>query len=199
MQTDKLDKKSKMYQLFEEKDNSHHHILYKYNGLKNYVKQVIGYVQAGIEAGDIVILIENSRLSPIIKNELDTYLTDEQMQLVHYVNSMEFYYSSGSYHPPSIAEYFTMTIQPYIDDKISFRAWAHVEWATMEEPLHLIKELENIVDEAVNILSFPLICAYDKNKMPEFLKNNLMETHSYVLLEDELIVSEQYKQSKKVK
>jgi len=191
--------KSKLNQLYENQKDAHLHVLYKYNGVENYIQQVLGYIQDGIAAGDYVILIENAHLYPIIQKELDTHLTKEQMAFIHYVNSLDFYWSSGSYHPPSIVDYFSKTIQPYIDKKMSFRAWAHVEWATMEEPLHLIKDLEETVDEAVNLLSFPLICAYDTNKMPEFLKNNLMETHPYILLEDDLIVSKQYKRSNEVK
>lgn len=197
--TEKREMKSKLNQLFEDQKNVHLHILYKYNGMENYIIQILDYIQDGIAAGDYVILIENSHLHPIIQKELSTHLTKEQMGFIHYVNSLDFYWSSGSYHPPSIADYFSKTIQPYIEKKISFRAWAHVEWATMEEPVHLIKDLEEIVDEAVNLLSFPLICAYDINKMPKFLNNNLMETHPYVLLEDDLIVSEQYQPSNAVK
>lgn len=193
--------KSKLNQLFEDQKNVHLHVLYKYNGMENYIIQVLDYIQDGIAAGDYVILIENSRLYPIIQKELSTHLTKEQMGFIYYVNvnSMNFYYSSGSYHPPSIADYFSKTIQPYIEDKISFRAWAHVEWATMEEPLHIIEDLEKIVDEAVNLLPFSLICAYEGNKMPDYLKTILMETHPYVLLEDDLFVSDQYQPSNVVK
>jgi len=188
--------KSKMNQLFGDQKNGHIHVLYTYDGIENYIKQVLGYIQDGIEAGDYVILIENSRLSPIIHKELSTLLTKEQMEFIHHVNSLDFYWSSGSYHPPSIAEYFSNMIQPYVERKVSFRAWAHVEWATMEEPLHLIKDLEEIVDEAVNQLSFPLVCAYEGKKMPDFLKTSLMETHPYVLMDDDFIVSAKYKKNR---
>ena len=181
----------------QKKNQVHLHVLYKYNGMENYIKQILSYIQDGIKVGDYVILIENARLFPIIHKELSTRLTKEQMEFIHYVNSLDFYWSSGSYHPPSIADYFSKTIQPYVKNKKSFRAWAHVEWATMEEPLHLIEDLEKIVDEAVNLLSFPLICAYEGNKMPDYLKKSLMETHPYVLMEDDFIVSEQYLPSKK--
>lgn len=191
----KSEMKSKMNLLFEDHKDAHLHILYKYNGMENYLAQILNYVQDGIAAGDYVILIENARLYPAIQKELNTCLTIDQMEFVHYVNSLDFYWSSGSYHPPSIADYFGKMIQPYVEDKISFRAWAHVEWATMEEPLHLINDLEKIVDEAVNQLSFPLVCAYEGKKMPDFLKTNLMETHPYVLLDDDFIVSELYKPS----
>ena len=72
------------------------------------------------------------------------------------------------------------------------RSKLNVKWASMEEPLHLIKDFEEIVDKAVNLLSFPLICAYEGKKMPDYLKTILLETHPYVLLEDDLIVSEEY-------
>ena len=190
---------SKMNQLFDDQKHALLHVLYKYNGMENYITQLLSYVQDGIVAGDYVILIENSRLYPIIRKELSTRLTKDQMEFIHYVNSLEFYWSSGSYHPPSIADYFSKTVQPYVENKTSFRAWAHVEWATMEEPLHLIKDLEEIVDEAVNLLSFPLICAYEGNKMPDYLKTSLMETHPYVLLEDDFIVSDQYQATNTIK
>ncbi|MCK6256505.1 MEDS domain-containing protein [Fictibacillus sp. KIGAM418] len=182
--------KSKMNQLFE--DQKSVHVLYSYNGMKNYIEQVVSFIQDGVVAGDYVILIENERFYRMIHKELSTRLTKDQMEFVHRVNNFDFYYSSGSYHPPAIFDYFNKTVQPYVEKKISFRSWAHVEWATMEDPLHLIEDFEKIVDKAVKQLSFPLICAYEGERMPDYLKTILMETHPYVLMEDDFIVSEQY-------
>lgn len=182
--------KSKMNQLFEDEKNVH--VLYSYNEMENYIKQVLSYIQDGIMAGDYVILVENDRIYPIIHKELSTRLTKDQMKLLHFVNNFDFYCSSGSYHPPAIEEYFNKTVQPYVENKISFRSWAHVEWATLEEPLHIIEEFERTVDKAVNLLSFPLICAYKGERMPEYLKTILLETHPYVLEDDDITICEQY-------
>ncbi|MEE3954717.1 MEDS domain-containing protein [Peribacillus frigoritolerans] len=182
--------KSKMNQLFEDQRNVH--VLYPYNEMENYIKQVLSYIQDGIMAGDYVILVENDRIYPIIHKELSTRLTKDQMELLHFVNNFDFYCSSGSYHPPAIEEYFNKTVQPYVENKISFRSWAHVEWATLEEPLHIIEEFERTVDKAVNLLSFPLICAYKGERMPEYLKTILLETHPYVLEDDDITICEQY-------
>jgi hypothetical protein len=182
--------KSKMNQLFEDQKNVH--VLYSYNEMENYIKQVLSYIQDGIMAGDYVILVENDRIYPLIHKELSTRLTKEQMKLLHFVNNFDFYCSSGSYHPPAIEEYFNKTVQPYVENKISFRSWAHVEWATLEEPLHIIEEFERTVDKAVNLLSFPLICAYKGERMPEYLKTILLETHPYVLEDDDITICEQY-------
>ncbi|MFE4075420.1 MEDS domain-containing protein [Peribacillus sp. YIM B13477] len=182
--------KSKMNQLFEDQKNVH--VLYSYNEMENYIKQVLSYIQDGIMAGDYVILVENDRIYPIIHKELSTRLTKDQMKLLHFVNNFDFYCSSGSYHPPAIEEYFNKTVQPYVENKISFRSWAHVEWATLEEPLHIIEEFERTVDKAVNLLSFPLICAYKGERMPEYLKTILLETHPYILEDNDITICEQY-------
>lgn len=182
--------KSKMNQLFEDQKNVH--VLYSYNEMENYIKQVLSYIQDGIMAGDYVILVENDHIYPIIHKELSTRLTKDQMKLLHFVNNFDFYCSSGSYHPPAIEEYFNKTVQPYVENKISFRSWAHVEWATLEEPLHIIEEFERTVDKAVNLLSFPLICAYKGERMPEYLNTILLETHPYVLEDDDITICEQY-------
>lgn len=108
------------------------------------------------------------------------------------MNNFDFYYSSGSYHPPAILDYFNQMVQPYVENDIPFRSWAHVEWATMKDPLHIIEDFERIVDEAVNSLSFPLICAYEGEKMPDHLIKILMETHPYVLKDEHFTVSVEY-------
>ncbi|MFC7373224.1 MEDS domain-containing protein [Fictibacillus iocasae] len=181
---------SKMHQLFEEHRSVH--VVYTYNGFKDYVAKAVQYIETGIAAEDTVILIENERLYRLIQEALKTRITKEQWQFIHHINNFDFYYSSGSYHPPAIVDYFIKTVEPYLNKKKTFRFWAHVEWATMEDPLHLIEDLEKVIDEAVNDMSFPLICAYEAARMPDYLKTVLMETHPYVLLEDEFIASDQY-------
>ncbi|WP_226683218.1 MEDS domain-containing protein [Sutcliffiella horikoshii] len=187
--------KSRMNDLFKEQRDIH--ILYSYNGKEQYLEKLIDFVQSGVIAGDYVILIENQRIYKTLHQILITRLSEEQMKLVQWVNNFDFYFSSGSYHPPAIYNYFVKTVQNLVDDKLPFRSWAHVEWATMEGPLHIIEDLERIVDKAVNELDFPLVCAYERTKMPKYLRKILLETHPYILVEDELVVSEVYKSTLK--
>ncbi len=182
--------KHKMKELFEEQRSIH--VLYSYNGMKNYLEQIVSFVQDGISLGEYVIVIENERIYRLVLKELNLRLTADQMKLVHHINNFDFYYSSGSYHPPAIYEYFQKAVQPYVENNLHFRSWAHVEWATMEDPLHLIEDLEKIVDEAVHLLSFPLICAYEEERMPQHLKLSLLKTHPYLLMDDNFSISEQY-------
>ncbi|WP_342767260.1 MEDS domain-containing protein [Bacillus taeanensis] len=103
---------SKMNQLF--KDQRSVHVLYAYKEMDNYLEQVMSYIQNGITAGDHVILIENEPIYRMIHKKLSSQLTEEQMEMVHPVNSFNFYFSSGSYHPPAILDYFNKTVQPYV-------------------------------------------------------------------------------------
>lgn len=182
--------KTEMNQLF--KNQRSVHVLYSYNEIEKYIEQAVDYIEDGVIAGDYVIFIENEPLFRLIQKELKSRLTEDQMKFVHSVNNFDFYYSSGSYHPPAILEYFNEMVQPYIENAIPFRSWAHVEWATMKDPLHIIEDFERIVDEAVNSLSFPLICAYEGAKMPDHLIKILMETHPYILKDDKFSISAEY-------
>lgn len=179
-----------MLALFDEQRDVH--VLYSYEETQNYINNVVAYAKHGVEAGDYVILIENLRLSPKIQAELESQLTKDQMEYIHFVKSFDFYYSSGSYHPPAIQAYFEKTVEPYLEKKATFRSWAHVEWATMTDPIHLIEDFEKIIDVAVKELEFPLICAYANKALPAPIKQMLLETHPYILVENDVIVSELY-------
>lgn len=183
--------RSKMNQLIEDERNIH--VLYAFNGMENYINQILNYIEDGVAAKDHVLLVENERVTRLLQKELATRFSADQLELVHFINSFQFYWSSGSYHPPAILAYFTKTIQPYLEKEQPFRSWAHVEWESVKEPLHIIEDFEKIADDAVNEHAFPLVCAYEKNKMPEHLQTILMETHPYVLMEDSFVVSDQYR------
>ncbi|WP_404407106.1 MEDS domain-containing protein [Jeotgalibacillus malaysiensis] len=174
--------------LIETKRNVH--VLYSYSEIQTYLQTVVSYILDSVKAEETIILIENERIYRQIKKELQTLLSKKDMEFIHFINSFDFYFSSGSYHPPAIAEYFEKTVQPYIKAHAAFRSWAHVEWNSMEEPHHLIDDLERIIDNAVNEIQFPLVCAYGKVNMPIHLKTMLMDSHPYTLIENHLLTSE---------
>ena len=181
--------RSKIQQLFDEKNA---HVLYKYANNESYLQQVISYIKDGIATGENVFLVENERNHLLITKELSKTFSGEEMVNLRYVNSINFYLSSGSYYPPAIEEYFAGMVQPFVDNNIPFRSWAHVEWASLKGPSHLIEIFEKIVDQAVNKIPFSLICAYDRNRLPDDLNEVLLKTHPYILEDNDLIVSQEY-------
>ncbi|KYG60283.1 MEDS domain-containing protein [Planococcus maritimus] len=179
-----------MNELLETQRNVH--VLYAYNGAENYLQQLLNYIEEGIAAGDHVLIVENERVTKKLEAVLAKRYNETQRSLVHFVNSLQFYWSTGSYHPPAIYQYFNKTVEPFIKNNRAFRSWAHVEWESVKEPLFLIEDFEKMADRAVNEYAFPLICAYEKQRMPHHLTESLMRTHPYVLLEDDLVASNQY-------
>ncbi|MGG3073216.1 hypothetical protein [Niallia circulans] len=89
--------------------------------MRNYMEEVLRFIYAGIEAREYVILIDNDRNCKRIFEQLKYKLTSSQLKQIHYVNSLDFYFSSGSYHPPAITDYFNKMVQPYLDQSIPFR------------------------------------------------------------------------------
>lgn len=173
-----------------EQENAH--ILYTYHDHKLYIDQVLTYIEDGLRVGEVVLLVENERNYHIIINELNDRVSKEQMKLLYYVNSLHFYLSSGSYDPPAIKTYFTNVVEQFVVSGTLFRSWAHVEWATLEAPTHLVEQFERIVDEAVLQLQFSLICAYNSEKIPESLYHMLLQTHQYILDDEGISVSDNY-------
>ncbi|PJK16238.1 hypothetical protein CQS04_10035 [Chryseomicrobium excrementi] len=182
--------KSTIQQLVNEKRNAH--ILYAYTGNETYFRELYQYISDGIHAGDHLLLVENERISSQVQKELAKRFSSQQLNQVHYVNSLHFYWSSGSYNPQAIQAYFTEVVAPFIEKGHVFRSWAHVEWESVKEPLHLIEEFEYMVDQAVNEMNFPLICAYGLDQMPERLQTMLLKTHPYVLEDASIAASTTY-------
>ena len=182
-----------MNELLETQRNVH--VLYAYSGAENYLQKLLNYIEEGVAAGDHVLIVENERVTKKLGALLAKTYNETQRSQVHFVNSLQFYWSTGSYHPPAIHQYFTKTVEPFIKSNQAFRSWAHVEWESVKEPLFLIEDFEKMADRAVNEYAFPLICAYEKQRMPHHLTESLMRTHPYVLLEDDLVASNQYQSS----
>ncbi|MBY6036430.1 MEDS domain-containing protein [Fictibacillus nanhaiensis] len=181
---------TKINQLLKNQKNAH--LFYSYRGMQNYIRNTVAYILAGIKAGDSIILIENERMLPHLLRELKKYLTKNEMDKIHRINNFDFYFSSGSYHPPAIFEHINNTIKPYRENNITFRTWTHVEWSTIDGPLAIVEELERGVDQLVSDLNLVVMCAYEEERMPESLRLTLLRTHKFILTDDDILISEQY-------
>lgn len=182
-------KKSSMQTLLEDENA---HILYMYEDEERYLKRALSYLKDSISAGEHILLVENERNFQKFKEELSKCFSTEEMELLHYVNSIHFYLSSGSYYPPAIEAYFTNVATPYVEGEIPFRSWAHVEWSTLKGSTHLVEQFERIIDQAVHHYSFSLVCAYEQSRTSDELMELLLQTHPYVVEDDDVRISEKY-------
>ncbi|MBM7579425.1 MEDS domain-containing protein [Jeotgalibacillus terrae] len=162
------------------------HVLYSYGEREIYLQTVLTYILDSISAKEMIVLIENERNFRQLMIRLKKLVSVEQLEYVHFINSFDFYFSSGDYNPSSITAYFEKEIEPYLNNKKPFRSWAHVEWNSSDMPYELIHSLEKTIDETVNQIGFPLICAYKKTDMPASLHSILIQSHPYILSENML-------------
>ncbi|GKV70316.1 hypothetical protein NCCP2716_28140 [Sporosarcina sp. NCCP-2716] len=168
------------------------HVLYSYSSESHYIEMAVSYILDGIASNEHVFLIDNERLYPLIAQQVRSQVSREQFELLCFVKNFDFYYSSGSYHPPAILAYFNDLLKRKSMHDKPFRSWAHVEWGSMKEPVEVVRELEQHIDWAVNSLSFPLICAYRLDRMPAHLMTILEETHPYILTDETFLSSAAY-------
>lgn len=183
-----------MKQKFKELSSSKQtaHIYYATQKQENYLENLAAYIIAGIEQGDHIILIENDRIYSLLQQKISASLSQEDWKKIYPINNFDYYFSSGSFHPPHIFAYLDRVLKPYLEQNLSFRIWAHVEWNKEEEVLHILKEFEHEADRLVTENKLMLVCAYNKERVPASLDQSLMECHEYILTENEIILSEAY-------
>lgn len=123
------------------------HIFYEYQCEESYIRNTVSYIIAGIEQGDYVIVIENDRVYPMIERQLQNELSKQDLEKVHRVNNFDFYCFKGDFNSATIISYFKKFVGPFIDNNISIRTWAHVEWAEQEQITYYVGEYEKEVDQ----------------------------------------------------
>jgi|GEM_PF-673117 len=170
------------------------HIFYKIQDQDAYMCNLIAYIDSALEQGDHVLLIESQRIINILREELKIRLTREQMGSLHMINNFDYYVSTGSFQPDIIFDHLSRTLQPFFDEGISFRIWAHVEWGQQEGIVAILEEFEAEADMVVNEQGLYLVCAYDQSRLPATLEEKLMKCHGYVMSDNDIVVSELYGQ-----
>lgn len=184
---------SQLNQLVKEESKGVH-IYYNITDPQAYINNLVAYIQSGVEQGDNILVIESERILPQIKAELAKVLTGEQLKTIHTINNFDYYCSSGSFQPAVIFEHLGKTLEPFIENNISFRIWAHVEWGEQEGIIPILEEFENEADRVVTEQGMYLVCAYDKERVPESLETKLMKCHKYTLVNNEIVLSNLYHQ-----
>lgn len=182
--------KTKMNELLHNNESAH--LLYAYNGMDNYIINAVSYILDGVAKGQSIILIENEKYLPYLMKELKNYLNAIEMEKIHIINNFDFYFSSGSYHPPAILGHIEKMYKPLLDQKKSIRTWTHVEWSTIEGPLAIVEELEKVVDKLSADLGLTIMCAYEEEGMPESLRLSLLRTYKFILTDDGVDYSDFY-------
>ncbi|KAB7671207.1 MEDS domain-containing protein [Bacillus sp. B1-b2] len=169
------------------------HIFYLNKSLHQYIDKVTSYILTGINKLEHVFLIENDRIFSLIMKNLPNSIMPEEMKRIHHINNYDYYFSSGSFNPPYIFEYLNNELDYYMQNKLPFRIWAHVEWAADEGVKEILVEFEREADEIVQNNQILLICAYEEDRLSLSLKEPLMSCHEYIMTDDDLVLSTNYR------
>ena len=162
------------------------HIFYEFHDQERYINNVIAYVTSALELGNHVMIIENDRLMPMIQKKINDLFKEEQMDMIHTINNYDFYCYRGNFHKETILSFLKDMIAPYLEKNIPIQTWAHVEWRDQKEIFHTVGEYEQEADKMLLETNLITICAYDANRVPQTLKDILMDCHDYYMIDDSI-------------
>lgn len=168
------------------------HILYMYDELECYIDNALTYIITGINHGHQIMFIENKSIYPGLLQKLKEMLTPEQLKNIHYIDNFEHYQMKGDFHCDSILNQFETRVKPLLDQQISIRTWAHVEWIEQSDIYSKIEEFEIKANCSVNAAGLMSVCAYDAKQVSASLQNTLLRSHDYWMTDQELVTSNLY-------
>lgn len=162
------------------------HIFYCIDKTERYVDNAVSFIIAGIEQGDQILLVESERLYPKILKRVEELVSKEQLTNIHYVNNFTFYWRNGNFHPRTILAYFADLITPFLERKLSFRTWGHVEWRDELEIIKDIEEYERGIEQLLPQTKAVSVCAYDSARISIELKAVLMDCHGFLMTDENI-------------
>ena len=159
------------------------HILYFFENIEEYIKNIVDFVVYGIEQNQSSIIIENDRITPLVKESLASILNSSQLNKVRFVNNYDFYFAKGNFQCNSIFEYVPILFKDYAEQGFIVRSWAHIEWGDIQEIHNNLLESEEEAEVIVRKKRLLSVCAYDSDRVSEELKKGLLTHHTF-LMED---------------
>jgi UDP-glucose 6-dehydrogenase len=161
------------------------HVLYCFESMEQYVKNVVAFVISGLEQDEYSIIIENDPICSSIKQSLAPMLNESDLNKVKFVNNFDFYYAKGNFQSNTIFEIFPHLLEDYPEQYPAVRSWSHVEWRDEREVVQKLAESEKESDIIIGETKLLSVCAYDSERISENLKKNLVTNHAFLLIDQE--------------
>ncbi|TRZ39776.1 hypothetical protein CEQ21_02180 [Niallia circulans] len=157
------------------------HIIYFFEYIDAYIKNVIDFAISGLEQDQYSIIIENDRISPLILKGLKEIVSGSQLNKIKFINNYDFYFAKGDFQCASIFDYLPSLIKDYSKQQFSVRSWAHVEWGDVQEIHENLANSEQEADIIVKENRLLSVCAYDADRVSETTRNNLISRHGFLI------------------
>lgn len=171
------------------------HILYLYEDVQHYVDSAAAYAMTCLNQGHQILIIDNDYCIKAIERKLAESWIDEKLEYVHFVDNFDFYQRHGEFQGCLTRRHFEAIMQPFLNDRLSIRTWAHVQWKPQPHIQAKLEEFEVMADCSVKEQNLISVCAYDANEISASLQLSLMRSHEYVMTDREFIASGLYRNS----
>lgn len=168
------------------------HVLYLYEEMDRYIESVASYALTCLNQGHHLLIIDNRSCREAIERKLAEEQIDENLEQVHFVDNFEFYQQHGEFQGCVTRNHFETIMKPFLDQGISIRTWAHVEWKPQAHIQAKLEEFEVIADCSVKEQNLISVCAYDAKTISASLQTSLMRSHEYLMTDREFIISGLY-------
>lgn len=179
------------------RNSSGSHILYLTKETKYYIDNIVVYILDGLQNKEQVLVVENNRLTPLVRKRLQSVLTAEELAKVHFFDSYKLYWHKGNFHPSTIIEYFQESFDVSEMPCQHFRTWGHIEWNTRDGLEEELLSYEEQVDDLITAQNLIAVCAYDAIRVEQHLQDKLALYHDYLMEDEEIVFLEETRDSKR--
>lgn len=169
------------------------HVLYLYEDLRHYIDSAAAYALTCLNQGHRILIIENDYCKKAIERKLAESWIDERLEHVHFVDNFDFYQKHGEFQGCLTRKHFESIMRPFLEEEISIRTWAHIQWKPQPHIEAKLEEFEVMADCSVKEQNLISVCAYDAKAISASLQTSLMRSHEYLMTDREFIVSGLYR------
>nr|WP_281367798.1 ATP-binding protein [Saccharibacillus deserti] len=163
-----------------------------YEDVEHYIDSAAAYAMTCLNQGHQILIIDNEYCIKAIERKLAESWIDEKLEYVHFVDNFDFYQLHGEFQSCLTRRHFEAIMQPFLDDRLSIRTWAHVQWKPQPHIQAKLEEFEVMADCSVKEQNLISVCAYDATEISASLQMSLMRSHEYLMTDREFIVSGLY-------
>lgn len=159
------------------------HVLYFFENQNQnqYISNVVDFIISGLELNEYSIIIENDRITSLIKKRLTVLSNESRLEKVTFVNNYDFYYAKGDFNINSIFDYLPKLIKGDSELDLIVRSWAHVEWRDEQKVSEKLLDSENEADNIVTETKLLSVCAYDSERVSKEFREALLNCHNFLI------------------
>ncbi|WP_281890411.1 MEDS domain-containing protein [Paenibacillus sp. YYML68] len=168
------------------------HILYTYESKEGYADNAAAFLLTGIQLGQHVVLVDSEEHRDMILQRLSAKLDEEQLSLIYFVDSRDFYCKYGRFDSDKVLANLEELFEPLVLNKKKVRSWGHVIWEDQDDIFRQLEVYECACRQSVKEMRMLAVCAYNSDSLSAFVQNRMLRSHEYFMTDEALVRSPLY-------